>query len=446
MSRNKKYIEQFDRSAGKPADFDSLFRFEKNELIAKRKIKMTNNRSRFAVMCSAAAVIGIAVFAAMAYINTKGIESDSVMSKSTGNVSPELTEYIEENSPVQKLSELTDGFEYNITGDSTLASEILTNNIGVIEEDDVTVDWQWILRFNVVSKVYDSSEIKYTIKPLEAYADDSFMLDMEASIDGTLVVSVPIYPTERELQIGREYIMPLFVHTHNVHTHNDDNIHHTDHLTDFFAERTDNGWLIYDGGRYRSSLFDILEADTLTVDNDTGAGGKYYLEPSDEAMNEKLISYVNTSNYSYHYQDSDTAVSQISLSDIMPNAEFEKVRYGVTASGETDKTLLIFDNEQYFSFMPNISGTVIFAGEIVNGELCTAVEFANYSESDDVSYCKTILISGLNELFVSTGDILGKESVIGACSSEPVYMQLIDSSGMLMETDISGYSPETISQ
>ena len=441
MSRNKKYIEQFDRSAGKPADFDSLFKFEKNELIAKRKIKMTNNRSRFAVMCSAAAVIGIAVFAAMAYINTKGIEADSVMSKSTGNVSPELTEYIGENSPAQKLSELTDRFEYNISGDSTLAAEILTNNISVIEEDDVTVDWQWILRLNVVSKEYDSSEIKYTIKPLEAYADDSFMLDMEASIDGTLVVSVPIYPTERELQIGREYIMPLFVHTHN-----GDSVLHTDYLTDFFAEKTDNGWLIYDGGRYRSSLFDILEADTLTVDNDTGAVGKYYLEPSDDVMNEKLISYVNTSNYAYHYQDNDTAVSQISLSDIMPNAEFEKVRYGVTASGETDKTLLIFDNEQYFSFMPNISGTVIFAGETVNGEFCAAVELTNYGEFDELPYCNTILISGLNELFVSTGDTLGKESVIGACSSEPVYMQLIDSSGMLIEPDISDNSYETISE
>ena len=440
MSRNKKYIEQFDRSAGKPADFDSLFKFEKNELIAKRKIKMTNNRSRFAVMCSAAAVIGIAVFATMAYINTKGIEADSVMSKSTGNVSPELTEYIEENSSVQKLSELTDGFEYDIMGDSTLASEILTNNIGVIEEDDVTVDWQWILRLNVVSKEYDSSEIKYTLKPLEAYADDSFMLDMEASIDGTLVVSVPIYPTERELQIGREYIMPLFVHTHN-----DDSVLHTDHLTDFFAERIDNGWLIYDGGRYSSSLFDILEADTFTVDNDTESVGKYYLEPSDDAMNEKLTSYINISNYSYHYQDNDTAVSQISLSDIMPNAEFEKVRYGVTASGETDKTLLIFDNEQYFSFMPNISGTVIFAGETVNGEHCAAVELTNYDESD-VPYCKTILISGLNELFVSTGDTLGKESVIGTCSSEPVYMQLIDSNGMLIEPDISDNSSETISE
>lgn len=422
MSRNKKYIEQFDRNAGKPADFDSLFRFEKTELIAKRKIKMTNNRSRFAVMCSAAAVIGIAVFAAMAYINTKGIESDSVMSKSTGNVSPELTEYIEENSSVQKLSELTDRFEYDIMGDSTLASEILTNNIGVIEEDDVTVDWQWILRLNVVSKEYDSSEIKYTIKPLEAYADDSFMLDMEASIDGTLTVSVPIYPTERELQIGREYIMPLFVHTHN-----DDNIHHTDHLTDFFAERTDNGWLIYDGGRYRSSLFDILEADTLTVDNDTESVGKYYLEPSDDVMNEKLISYVNTSNFAYHYQDNDADISQTVLDDTMP---------------------MVLVNEQDFSFAPNISGTVIFAGETVNGELCAAIDLENYSESDELPYCKTVIISGLNELYLSTGDIigdLGNETIIGTYSSEPVYVHFIDSNGMLIEPDISDNSSETIS-
>lgn len=423
MSRNKKYIEQFDRSAGKPADFDSLFRFEKNELIAKRKIKMTNNRSRFAVMCSAAAVIGIAVFAAMAYINTKGIESDSVMSKSTGNVSPELTEYIEENSPAQKLSELTDRFEYNISGDSTLAAEILTNNISVIEEDDVTVDWQWILRLNVVSKEYDSSEIKYTIKPLEAYADDSFMLDMEASIDGTLTVSVPIYPTEGELQIGREYIMPLFVHTHN-----DDDGLHTDYLTDFFAERTDNGWLIYDGGRYRSSLFDILEADTLTVDNDTESVGKYYLEPSDDVMNEKLISYVNTSNFAYHYQDNDADISQTVLDDTMP---------------------MVLVNEQDFSFAPNISGTVIFAGETVNGELCAAIDLENYSESDELPYCKTVIISGLNELYLSTGDIigdLGNETIIGTYSSEPVYVHFIDSNGMLIEPDISDNSSETISE
>lgn len=423
MSRNKKYIEQFDRNAGKPADFDSLFKFEKNELIAKRKIKMTNNRSRFAVMCSAAAVIGIVVFAAMAYINTKGIEADSVMSKSTGNVSPELTEYIGENSPAQKLSELTDRFEYNISGDSTLAAEILTNNISVIEEDDVTVDWQWILRFNVVSKEYDSSEIKYTLKPLEAYADDSFMLDMEASIDGTLTVSVPIYPTERELQIGREYIMPLFVHTHN-----DDSVLHTDHLTDFFAERIDNGWLIYDGGRYSSSLFDILEADTLTVDNDTGAVGKYYLEPSDDVMNEKLISYVNTSNYAYHYQDNDAAISQTVLDDTMP---------------------MVLVNEQDFSFAPNISGTVIFAGETVNGELCGAIDLENYSESDELPYCKTVIISGLNELYLSTGDIigdLGNETIIGTYSSEPVYVHFIDSNGMLIEPDISDNSSETISE
>ena len=424
MSRNQKYIEQFDRSAEKPADFDSLFRFEKNELIAKRKIKMTNNRSRFAVMCSAAAVIGIAAFVAMAYINTKGIESDSVMSKSTGNVSPELTEYIEGNSPAPKLSELTDRFEYDISGDSSLAAEILTNNnINIIEEDDVTVNWQWILRFNVVSKVYDGLNVKYTIKPLEAYADDSFMLDMEESTDGTLTVSVPICVTERELQIGREYIMPLFVYKHN-----NDSVSYTDLLTDFFAERTDNGWLIYDGGRYDSDFFDILEADTLEVENDRETGGRYYLEPSDDVMNEKLASYVNSLNFSYYYQDNDSA-SQTAINDTMP---------------------LLLDNEQYFSFAPNVSGTVIFAGETVNGELCAAVELANYNESDELPYCKIILISGLSELYLSTGDIFGEESgnetVIGTYSSEPVYVQLIDSSGMPIEPDISDYSSETISE
>ena len=40
MNGRNKYAEQFDRNAGEPADFDSLFRFEKGELIAKKRIKM----------------------------------------------------------------------------------------------------------------------------------------------------------------------------------------------------------------------------------------------------------------------------------------------------------------------------------------------------------------------------------------------------------------------
>lgn len=438
MSRNRKYIEQFDRSAGKPADFDSLFRFDKNELIAKRKIKMTGRSSRLAAMCSVAAVIGIAVFAALAYINTKGIESDTVLSKSTGNVSPELTEFIEENSRVEMLSAFTDRFDYYISGDDVLSSDTSAYRSNIVEESDISVNWQWILRFNAVSKKYDGSNIIYTLKPLEGYVDDSFLLDIESSDDQTLTVSVPALMTVGELQTGREYIMPLFVYRSD-----DDGILHTDYPTDFFAVKTESGWLIYDGGTYYSKFFDELEADTLEIYNDMNANGKYFLEPSDEAMNAKIKSYADRADYTYYYQENGIEVTRTALSDIMPSADFEKVRYGTTASGGTDKTLLVLDNEQYFSFVPYISGVVAFAGKTVNGELCAAVELENSKGLGDVPYCRTVIISGFSELYVSTGESLDGGTAIGMCSSEPLYMRLIDSSGMPMETDISNFTDET---
>ena len=56
MNGRNKYAEQFDRNAGEPADFDSLFRFEKGELIAKKRIKMHSlfcrKRQRRKGLCS----------------------------------------------------------------------------------------------------------------------------------------------------------------------------------------------------------------------------------------------------------------------------------------------------------------------------------------------------------------------------------------------------------
>ena len=46
MNGRNKYAEQFDRNAGEPADFDSLFRFEKGELITKKRIKMHSSRRK----------------------------------------------------------------------------------------------------------------------------------------------------------------------------------------------------------------------------------------------------------------------------------------------------------------------------------------------------------------------------------------------------------------
>lgn len=438
MSRNRKYIEQFDRSAGKPSDFDSLFRFEKGELIAKRKIRVKSARSRIAAMCSAAAVIGIAAFAALAYINTKGIASDTVMSRTTGDVSPELTAYIEENGSQPMLSDFIDRFEYEVTGDLIGNAELLWDYSSDTETyNEYFTDWQAVMRFRVSSKHYTNGKIVYCIKPLECFAEEGFSQSLNSLENETITFSVLAYDL-RELQTGKEYIMPFLAYDLTAN----DTIFHADN-TGYFAEKTDNGWLIYDCGVNHSELFEAMEEDTEEVFNDINGTGSYHLEPSDEKMNEKIRTFLDSRETVYYHTEFDNGTVQMMLADILPGAEFEKKRYAVNERGEPDRTLLILDNEQYFSLMPNISGNVVFAGTSLNGDKCAAVELAYYGEPAEEFYCRTILMSGFTELNVSTGDIIDENTVIGVCGSEPVYMQFIDNNGLPIVIDINDLSEET---
>lgn len=432
MSRNRKYIEQFDRNAGKHSDFDSLFRFEKGELIAKRKIRVKSTRNRIAAMCSAAAVIGIAAFAALAYINTKGISSDSVISRTTGEVSPELTAFIEENGPGAMLSSFIDRFEYEVTGDISGNGELMWN---YSSEDDplnaYRTDWQAVMKFRVASKQYKNGKIVYCVKPVELYAEDDVTQAFNASENKSITFSVPAYDL-RELQTGKEYIMPFL----SFDLTNNDAIFYAEN-TGYFAEKTDKGWLIYNCGMYRSELIEAMEADTEEIYNNLTGTGVYHLEPSDEKMNEKIRAVLERRETIYYHTELGSSTVQTMLEDILPNAEFEKVRYSVKETGEPDRTLIILDNEQYFKLLPYISGNVVFAGRAINGCLCAAVELAYYGEPGDENYCRTILMSGFTELNVSTGDSIDEDTVIGVCGNEPVYMQFIDNNGMPMEIEFS---------
>lgn len=438
MSRNRKYIEQFDHSAGKPSDFDSLFHFEKGELIAKRKIRVKSTRSRIAAMCSAAAAIGIAAFAVLAYINTKGLTSDSVMSRSTGDDFSEFTEYIEEDGSQTMLSSFIDRFEYEVTGDLSGNAELVWDYSSDTEiQNEYITNWKAVMRFRVVSKRYTNGKIVYCIKPLENYAEDDLSEAVNSIENGTITFSVPAYDL-RELQTGKEYIMPFLAYNLT----NSDTVFHAD-STGYFAEKTDKGWLIYNCGVYHFELIEALEADTEEIYDDRIGTGSYHLEPSDEKMSEKIRAFLESKDTVYYHTEFEISTVQTTLDDILPNAEFEKIRYAVKETGEPDRTLLILDNEQYFSLLPYISGNVVFAGRTLNGCLCAAVELEYNDGSAEGYYCRTILMSGFTELYVSTGDSIDENTVIGVCGSEPVYMQFIDNNGMPMEIDINDFSDET---
>ena len=119
------------------------------------------------------------------------------------------------------------------------------------------------------------------------------------------------------------------------------------------------------------------------------------------------------------------------------------MRYFVNENGVPDRTLLVLDNEQYFSLLPHISGYVVFAGRALSDNLCAAVELVYYGKHGDDYYCRTILMSGFSELSVSTGDSIDENAAIGVCSNEPVYMQFIDNNGMPMEIRLDNNTEET---
>ena len=78
MNGRNKYAEQFDRNAGEPADFDSLFRFEKGELITKKRIKMRSSRRRIAAMTITAAAVTAAAVFGLSYLNSSGTSDISI--------------------------------------------------------------------------------------------------------------------------------------------------------------------------------------------------------------------------------------------------------------------------------------------------------------------------------------------------------------------------------
>lgn len=438
MSRNRKYIEQFDRNAGRPSDFDSLFHFEKNELLVKRRIKMKSARSRIAAMCSAAAVIGIAAFAALSYINAKGIASDTVMSRCTGEDISALSEFIAENSSSVRLSQLVQGFDYEVkdaqSDDALLVREYYSETDN---QNSSITDWQAIMRFRVVSKQYSVGHVVYYIKPMEYYAQKKYF-EMTDSNE-ILTFSVPAYIDMRELQTGIEYIMPFMAYNS---TDNDTAVLSADN-TGFFAQKTDKGWLIYSCKAYDSELREAMEADTEEVLDDIFGSGFYHLETSDEKMSEKLRTFLDSREETFYHVEFDSVTPKADLRSILPRADFEKVRYGADENGEPDRTLLVLDNEQYFSMMPYISGNVVFAGRTLDDKLCAAVEPFYNGDPDDEYYCRTILISGLTELHVLTGDIIDINTVIGVCSDEPITMRFIDKNGMPMEIELNDLTVET---
>lgn len=433
MNKNNDYKEQFDRNAGRPSDFDSLFYFDNNELIAKRRIRVKSMKRRIAAMCSAAAVIGIAAFAGLAYVDSQGIASGTITSRTTGDIAEAGAGALQSYT----LSSLCGRFDYTVSGIDNIAL-----NEGNSEYSEASSEGQFsVIRFNVSDKSYNSpmNTVDYSIRLIEVYSVENNS-EVLSTTDDTVSFSVAMDFNAEELQIGEEYIMAFNGFSSELLTDNissDFELRLTADSTTEFARKTDNGWLIYRNS-HNSKLFDALCADTLRVNDDYNHSEHYFLEASYEKMIEKLKAFLETEGTAYyHYEYVETPQLSKKMSDILPDAEFEKVRYLENQLGEADRTTVILDNEQYFSVNPHISAEVIYSGLSRNGELCTALRI-NYNMADDEkflqdSYPSVILMSGLSSLNTVTGTILSGNDPIGDCSDMPVYMRVIDNNGKPVE-------------
>ncbi len=429
MNGRNKYAEQFDRNAGEPADFDSLFRFEKGELISKKRIKMHSSRRRIAAMTITAAAVTAAAFFGLSYLNSSGTSDISIaelaeMSETTAS----LDKFLESGSE-HLLSEFikpTDiCFHAAVTADAS--------------QQDISLDEaDIILRCRVITKNYlpenDTGRIEYELSPIEYYYADNVSPNSTFT-DIMYVSSDPAADGELgEMQIGDEYIIMLNVSDEY------ENVQISLSENTAPIRRTAEGWLI------DSRCAELCEnAVPVVNDIESESGRTIFLEPSDDAMNEKVQYALDKSTRKYYHHTAEIASVTLTdgennvpyTSDIREIHQFSEI-FGGSASDIFEKirtedenggTVLVLDNEEYFKLYPHITGTVSFAGQNYEGSETVMILTASGT-------ARTVIFTGLSSREVNGGDQADTETLIGQCGSEPIYIRCYDDMGQLMKINI----------
>lgn len=434
MSVNKNYKKQFDRNAGHPAEFDSLFRFEKNELIAKKKIRARKTNKHLAVSAVSAAAFIAAAVMGLTYLSTDSITSSSsdqsITELSTAAEQLETTaaiDYIQGRGAAdintQYFSPLL--FDYSFAGDDNSA-EYTYNSVDVYEADI-------IMLANVIKKTISDDKITYDICCDTYYSAVFPTLNETDSTDKSTAYSVTsrnisftVHISEdhhsySELQPGSSYI--LFFDASNEKLDPNLELLYTNHLP---IRKSGSSWVIPDD--YTAFANTVSELNT-SYSNDSCA-----IIQSDDEMREILRMVFDASEekyYLYQYQEVNAPVS--SFDYIFNTGDsgygFESVSYYKDDSGNIDTTTLVLNNKEYFDLIPAISGTVTFAGKSLNGDNIVVIE----PSDDSISL---IMFSGLYDLDVTANQSINC-SKLGSCSNSPVYCCAIDNNGQkIIITDI----------
>ena len=432
MSRNKKYIDKFDKAAGKPADFDSLFCFDGEDIVAKKQIRVRIMRKRAMIISSAAAAVFIAVMGiCIGYISTAGLAASDrgeTGLTSAENVSAAFDETVYQSSGIN-LSDLLDTrFDYFMS-DNDYPKYDSSGERAVSERNSIEAANVYI-RVKVVSKSYVSpntstigsdtvswTNIYYDLYPYEyfTFAGNEYNYTILDKSE-TFTVARDFADNHNELQPGEEYFIPFTLHNSTENTSLTGGMEWLEFADDQEMPiiKTDSGWIVSDMYPFDLSAGQPVNSDLWNYKTE----GSMYLMSNDDLLS-SIYAYFAENGGGIHNSRDSISVTSYSYETVFKNAEFENVQ--IDSDGKT----LILYHENYFDLVPNIWGNVVFAGASRNGGNTVVI---NASAPDSSAPIQTVIFTGLDRLYVKNGDYLTNGVLVGSCS-EPVYCICVDEKG-----------------
>ncbi|MDE7293167.1 MAG: hypothetical protein K2N72_01955, partial [Oscillospiraceae bacterium] len=413
MSGSNRYKDDFDRHAGAPAEFDSLFVFENGELRAKKRIRKARGGRHTLVSLVTAAAVMIAAGAALSAVSRGGMPTLGELSTgddieaTTAAVTTAVTvvggadvivatepdvvlSYEDEIALLSEEAEalrVLDKFDYSVipsvSGAAVRSVAVDSMYADVMSTSDI------ILTGTVCDKSYDDStgDIIYEIFAAELYskADVTPLLSEQGNImtvHCTFGGSIGVYD---ELQIGSEYIMPIII------GHNGDE--ETAYLADSEGKcirkinesEAEPNWEM-DPDVYADLLNIIEKSADSTVYYRTG-GSVSTAVVSDEALQKGLEEFFSESGRAYLSEHSSlsTEPGRCTLSEIFTSESetggFEQVHYYETETSSV-MTTLVLENENHFVLAPEVNGIVEYAGDSLSGEKIIRVKISDSSLGD----------------------------------------------------------------
>ncbi len=410
MSKHNRYIEQFEKNAGKPSDFDSLFAFEDNELIAKKRIRVRKKNGKYAAMAVSAAALVLVSAIALTTLDRMGSGESGISELSTGDsITPRTAS---QTTDPLALSNLIDTrFEYTLSDDNYIYSAESSEKITDLTKSTY-LNSDIILKGYVFKKEYDSG-ITYTVYP------HSYYYRHEISDNCNIVTGEPIeiistawdyLGSYAELQTGNEYIIPV-----NISENENGTLDYSYSDQSCFAIRkTEQGWMLPES-------FEQLAYGAETVTNDI----TNYFDYGNLCVVKDTYEFdlFTALGNLFIYEHSNVVFCPANTNELyISPIEFTGRSIDKSEVSADDSSVLLMTGEgEVFS---DYNQTVVYSGTNLNGELILVLSMNN---DDIIGIC-----SGFEKLLVESGTVITDYSIAMAeLGSQPAYCRLFNENGEL---------------